>query len=140
MDIGKELVNLADGLDNEGYVEASNKIDAILVRLAAKKDEKKEDGFVPILKMRCTKDGDDGSYVVTVEAPAGVAPNDPVVLEYMRKYGPYDNIDVDYKDMLADSDPNRLNKFTYTLRNRGKKEKPELDISGVLPGLNPDKE
>jgi len=133
MDIGKELVKLADELDQEGFVEASNKVDEVLHRIAAKKDDKKEEGFVPILKMRCTKDGDDGSYSVIIEAPAGVAPNDPVVLEYMKKYGPYDDIDVDYRDMFADSDPSKLNKFTYTIRNKGKGEKPELDISGIVP-------
>ena len=83
--------------------------------------------------MRCTKDGDDGSYTVIIEAPAGIAPNDPVVLEYMKKYGPYDDIDVDYRDMMADSDPSRLNKFTYTIQNRGKSQNPELDISGIVP-------
>ncbi len=133
MDIGKELVKLADELDKEGYVEASNKIDEVLTRIAAKKDDKKEENFLPVLKMRCTKDGDDGSYTVIIEAPAGIAPNDPVVLEYMKKYGPYDDIDVDYRDMMADSDPSRLNKFTYTIQNRGKSQNPELDISGIVP-------
>jgi len=116
MDLLKELVKLADELDKQGHTVLADKIDSI-VKMAA---EKKEKGMgEPVLKMKVRKsDDDDGSYDVTVYAPSGLSPYDPVVHAYIKKYGPFgeDGVNLDYCETLANSMPHEPNMFRYRLR------------------------
>lgn len=114
MEVLKELVKFADELDKLGHTELANRVDTIIAKAAEKKDDGQGQ---PVLKMKVRKnDDEDGTYDVTIYAPSGVSPYDPVVQAYVKKYGPHAECNLDYLESVANSMPNEPNMFRYRLR------------------------
>ena len=113
MELLTELVKFADSLDKQGLTDLANQLDALVIEAAKKKEES-----APMLSVHVRpSDDEENVWNVKVDAPSGVAPYDPVVHAYIQKYSPFqEGMNLKYKEMKSNSDPNKPNTFIYELR------------------------